>query len=129
MPSEIPPTPGTATEGGWVDLFELSRYRGRRRRVFGPVRWIAMRSREPGWGVSIDSLIVGPAAWLRLFSSKEPERGGKWFAPREAVQDLLDLRVGDDLDSLAVLNGPPSAGDSGYEAFVAQRRQVPAPEV
>ena len=93
--------------GCWVDVFEMSHYRGRRRRFFGPANFAALRSRQPGWGISIDSVIVGPGAFVRFYSSKDPGNPGLWLEAQQGVEDLIAHRIGDDLDSLQIQTRPP----------------------
>jgi hypothetical protein len=110
--------PADSTEC-WVDAFELSRYRGRRRRLYGPAHYISLRSRSHAWGASIDSLIVGPGAYIRLYRSADPQATALWIAPGQTIEDIVEQHVGDDVDSLQILDHPPIPGDPGYDALAA----------
>jgi hypothetical protein len=91
------------SQGCWIDVFELSHFRARCRRLFGPADWPNVRSRLPAWGVSIDSLIVGPHAHVRLYRSADPASTVLWLAPDQLVNDVAELNVADDVDSLEIV--------------------------
>lgn len=103
----------------WVDLYELTRFRGRRRRVYGPERFVAVRSRSADWGISIDSLKVGAAAYVCIYQSSDPEKICNWLFPGDSVADLDELKIDDHFDSLAIVDCPPEQGQPGYKAFQA----------
>jgi hypothetical protein len=107
----------------WIDIFELSHYRGRRRRLFGPMLLHSLRCRLPAWGVSMDSAITGPEAYVRFFSAAEPNRTALWLLPRQLIGDLVQ-RVADSVDSLHILDAPPAPGDVGYDLFRLQIKQT-----
>jgi hypothetical protein len=102
---------GSATDC-WVDLFELSHFRGSRRRFFGPGEWLALRSRAPDWGTQFDSIKVGPAAHVQIFQAGN-DHPTVTFAPGQEVRDLLEHAVTDAHDSLRVLDHAPGAGAEG----------------
>ncbi|HVT88491.1 MAG TPA: hypothetical protein VHD56_06535 [Tepidisphaeraceae bacterium] len=110
---------GRATPGCWVDVFDLSRYRGRRRRLLGPARFNEIRGRTQTWGIGIDSLLVGPGTYVRFYLAADPEAVSTWVLPRQAVPDMASQRIADDLDSVEVLDRPPHSGESGYAAYLA----------
>lgn len=117
------------SHGVWVDVFELSRFRGKRRRLFGPARFSAVRSRAADWGICIDSLLVGPQAYVRLFCSKDTDGHGLWLLPMQGVEDLVEFRAGDELDSVIIQDRPPERGEKGYAGFLlARSKQKPAAE-
>jgi hypothetical protein len=97
----------TDLKGCWVDVFELSQFRARRRRLFGPADFPNVRSRLPDWGVSIDSLIVGPDAHVRLYRVAAPQATVVWLKPGQQVGDVADLRIDDDVDSIEITHTPP----------------------
>jgi hypothetical protein len=98
--------PSAGGRGCWVDLFELSHFRGRRRRVFGPTELRSIRSRFAAWGIGIDSLIVGPSAQVQMYSAQDIDPPAKVFMPNQVVEDLVALGVGDEWDSIRVLHAP-----------------------
>jgi hypothetical protein len=57
--------------------------------------------------VSIDSLIVGPQAQVRLYRSSEPDLMVVGLTSDQRVVDLSSLRLGDDVDSLQISCPPP----------------------
>jgi len=101
--------PSAGGRGCWVDLFELSHFRGRRRRVFGPTELRSIRSRFAAWGIGIDSLIVGPSAQVQMYAAQDAAAKATSFAPRAQIADLLALGIGDDVDSLRILVAPVAA--------------------
>jgi hypothetical protein len=96
----------------------LTHYRGRRRRLFGPSRFASIRSRVAGWGVSIDSIVVGPDAFVRFYSQADPNTTALWLLPRQALGDIVKLHIDDSIDSLDIFKLPPVSGDVGYEAYL-----------
>jgi hypothetical protein len=109
-------------QGVWVDVYELSRYRGTRRRLFGPSQLTAVRSRAREWGIGIDSLVLGPKAYVRFFQAGETNGQCIWLFPEQGIPDVVELQVEDAIDSISILDRPPRRGEPGYTAFVAARR-------
>jgi hypothetical protein len=105
-------------KGCWVDSFELSHFRGRRRRLFGPSDYPALRSRSTAWGISIDSLIVGPSAYVRLYRQEAKEDTALWLLPRQLVDDVITVKIDERIDSLQIRDTAPVQGEVGYELFV-----------
>jgi hypothetical protein len=101
--------PSAGRSGCWVDLFELSHFRGRRRRLFGPTDLRSIRSRFAAWGIGIDSLIVGPAAQVQMYAAQDAAAKATSFAPRAQIADLLPLGIGDDVDSVRIVIAPVAA--------------------
>jgi hypothetical protein len=93
--------PSAGGRGCWADLFELSHFRGSRRRIFGPADLRSIRSRFAAWGIGIDSLVVGPAAQVQVYAA-QPCGATISFGPDAQVEDLLALGIGDDLDSVRI---------------------------
>jgi hypothetical protein len=94
------------SQGCWVDVFELSQFRARQRRLFGPADFPNVRGRLPAWGVSIDSLVVGPDAQVRLYRSVQPTVTVLWLSPGQRINDIEDLKVSEDVDSLEIQHRP-----------------------
>jgi hypothetical protein len=101
----------------WIDVFEHAGFKGRHRRLFGPGGVVSIRTRSQPPGISIDSLVVGAGAHVRLYNSSNPEKC-RWFKPRQGVQNLRDAQVEEDLDSIQIRDTPPQEGEPGYQAFV-----------
>ncbi|HMB96714.1 MAG TPA: hypothetical protein VKK61_11795 [Tepidisphaeraceae bacterium] len=102
----------------WIDIFELSHYRGRRRRLFGPNCFPEIRSHTASWGINIDSLIVGPEAYVRFHNDADPINTILWLLPRQVVGDIVDLRIDDAVDSIQIFSKPPQQGELGYAAYL-----------
>jgi hypothetical protein len=103
-------------QGCWVDVFELTRFRGRRRRLFGPARFPSVRGRFPASGVSIESLQIGPGAFVRFFRSQPADNTPEtvlWLGPDSMVKNILQLKLDADVDSIEVLPSPPAPDDAG----------------
>lgn len=107
-----------------MDAFEMTRFRGRRRRLFGPTLFKSVRSRAEGSGATIDSLIAGPAAYARLYQASEPDGTSVWLLPGESVADVVELRIGDDIDSIQLLDRPCEKGEPGYAAFLVAKQKA-----
>jgi hypothetical protein len=108
--------------GCWADLFELSRFRGPRRRLYGPGQWHGFRSPRTDWGWQVDSLIVGPDAHVQVYRADDPSRVVHWFLPGETVADLVGI-VADEADSLRLLDRAPDPSDAAYEAYLRAARR------
>jgi hypothetical protein len=106
----------------WIDIFELSRHRGRRRRLYGPADMISLRSSSASWGIGIDSLTVGPGAYVRLYSSREPDKTALWLLPSEDMPDLVQMQVGDEVDSVQILDRAPRQADVGYQIYLDKKK-------
>jgi hypothetical protein len=116
--------------GCWADLFELSQFRPKRRRFFGPGTWDAVRSNRPDWGWPFDSLVVGPAAYVQIYRGEDFERTAAWFLPGERVANLLE-HVPDEADSLRLTDRAPGADAAAFAAYaraVARARHAAAPQ-
>ena len=111
--------------GCWLDVFELSHFRGRRRRLLGPNQFNSIRSRSATWGISIDSMLVGPNAYIRMFSAADVDSTLLWLFPRQLIEDVINLRVDDSADSVQILAVPPVQGERGYEAYIRSFNQLP----
>ena len=110
-------SPVPVIRGCWADLFELSRFRGPRRRLYGPGEWRAFRSPDPDWGWQVDSLIVGPNAYAQVYRGDDFETSVEWFLPGQRVEDLPKI-VSDAVNSLRLLDRAPAPTDAGFEAFL-----------
>jgi hypothetical protein len=122
----MPASPVSVILGCWADLFELSQFRPKRRRFFGPGTWEGVRSHQADWGWQVDSLVVGPAAYVQIYRADDFERTVAWFLPGERVANLPE-HVPDEADSLRLLERAPTAGDGTYAAYArAVARRAPA---
>lgn len=109
-----------------MDLYELTHYRGKRRRLFGPTAYRSVRSRSVDWGISIDSLVIGPGCHVWLFRAGSQDGEGAWLLPGDKVEDAAHL-IDDSVDSMWILEAPPKQSDPGYESYQAAcRKQKPA---
>jgi hypothetical protein len=113
----MPLSPVPVILGCWADLFELSQFRPKCRRFFGPGTWDAVRSHRPDdWGWPFDSLIVGPAAYAQIYRGDDDARTVAWFLPGERVANLLE-HVSDEADSLRLVDRAPGKSDPAFAAY------------
>jgi hypothetical protein len=79
--------------------------------VYGPAEHSNLRnlpnSGGKDWGDQIDSLIVGPQAWVQTFEDEDFEDTELWFVPNQMVRSLDELGMGDDIDSMRIFDHPP----------------------
>jgi hypothetical protein len=106
--------PARATSGCWVHIFEDEDFSTGDDHlvVWGPASFANMRglpsSGDKDWGDEIDSVIVGPNAWVQAFEDENFEDTEIWFVPNQAVRSLDELGIGDDIDSMRIYDHPPT---------------------
>ena len=125
----MPDSPVQVILGCWADLFELSQFRPKRRRFVGPGTWESVRSHGTEWGWPVDSLIVGPAAYAKVYRHRgDGAQAVAWFLPGENVANLLE-HVPDEADSLRLLDRAPEPDEPTFEAYTRAlaRRRAAAP--
>jgi hypothetical protein len=67
--------------------------------------------------------MAGPGAHVRIYASGDPDGFCVWLLPGQSAEDLVELRVGDDLDSLQLLDRPCAKGEPGYALFLLARQK------
>jgi hypothetical protein len=91
----------------WVDVFELSYFEGRMRRIFGPVA-----VRPPARG----SLIIGPAAHVQVRGRRSGRPVLIELKPRQLVPDLAGRLRGAAIQSASVICAPGKITRGGRAA-------------
>jgi hypothetical protein len=59
------------------------------------------------WGDQIDSIIVGPGAWVWVYEDEDFGDDMLPLVPRQAVHRLDELNFGDEIDSIRIFNSSP----------------------
>jgi hypothetical protein len=104
--------------GCWVDLFDGTRFEGHRCRLHGPADFPGLRVREPDWGDRIQSVRVGPTAYVQCFSGPAFDDTVFWLLPNQAVETSGDFDCPVGVDSIRVYDRPPFAHEPGYAAYM-----------
>jgi hypothetical protein len=87
--------------GCWIDVYELTQFGGRRRRLFGPANHQSLRSSDDRWGIPINSIVAGPNAHVRIYASGDSK--GVWhLSPGQSLDDLTSFGVDSTIDSLTI---------------------------
>src|SRR5688572_33200100 len=65
--------------GCWVDLFDAADFQGNTCRLHGPAEFLGLRLRQREWGAHVESVAVGPTAYVQCFRAdrSEERRVGK----------------------------------------------------
>jgi hypothetical protein len=106
------------SNGCWVELFAGKRLRGAARRLYGPADFPHLRVREPGAAEQVQSLRVGPNAYVQCFAHGRFEETVFWLLPNESVLTTDHLRAADEVDSLRLYDRPPFAHEPAYAAYM-----------
>jgi hypothetical protein len=118
------------TTGCYVDLFDCPQHTGKLRRLYGPAIYSSLRrSRESAGdaarakglvqrrGTPIESIIVGPAAYVLCFNSRDPSRRSAWLVPNQIVRSWTSSRLSPAIDSFKIFDREPIPADTGYDAY------------
>ncbi len=104
--------------GCWVDLFDGPDFRGNSCRLHGPADFVGLRVREKNWGEHVDSLAVGPTAYVECFRSGDFDDTVLWFLPGQTLANVSDLECSPGIDTFRVSDRPPFAYERGYAAYM-----------
>jgi hypothetical protein len=114
-----------AVPGCYVKVWEHGHFGGKSIVIPGPAQYPNMRLPEGDWGDDIDSLQVGPNAYVQCFEDENFEDTEIWFLPNQVVESLDELGFGDDIDSMRIHAQPPSADHASFRRYQeALLRQV-----
>ncbi len=108
----------TPSNGCWVDVYEQARCKGRHVRLVGPIDLPYVRIAGPVWEGEVESLVVGPNAYVQGFEELNFYDSVFWLLPNQRVDDVADLACNDDIDSLRLWDRPPFAHEPGYAAYM-----------
>ena len=106
------------SNGCWVDVWEQPANRGKHRRLIGPVDLPYLRLAEAGWDAHVQSLVVGPNAYVQCYEDLNFHDSVFWLLPNQRVDDVADLACNDDIDSMRIWDRPPFAHEPGYAAYM-----------
>jgi hypothetical protein len=106
------------TNGCWIEVWDKPAFKGRSLRLYGPADFPYLRIAEDGWRSSIQSIQVGPNAYIQCYEDLNFFDSVFWLLPDQRVEDVADLACNDDIDSLRLFDRPPFAHEPGYAAYM-----------
>ena len=106
------------SNGCWVDLFGVKRCRGKSLRLYGPADFPMLRIREDRSPPDVQSLRIGPHAYVQCFEQARFADSVIWLLPNELVEDVGRLRSPERIDSMRLWDRPPFAHEPGYTAYM-----------
>ena len=106
------------SNGCWIELHGARRFKGERRRLYGPADFPMLRIREGGEFEQAQSLRVGPTAYAQFFAQRQFHDTVFWLLPNEELADAANVRAADTVDSLRLWDRPPFAHEPGYAAYM-----------
>jgi hypothetical protein len=106
------------SNGCWIDLFDAPRFQGNRCRLHGPAEFAGLRLREKDWGEYVESLTVGPTAYVQCFDADCFDDTVFWLLPSQTIESVRDLDAAPEIDTLRVFDRPPFAYEPGYAAYM-----------
>ena len=104
--------------GCWVDLFDAAQFQGNRCRLHGPADYAGLRVREKQWGEHVESLVVGPTAYVQCFRAAEFDDTVFWLLPSQSIESVSELDCPPDIDTFRLFDRPPFAQEPGYAAYM-----------
>jgi hypothetical protein len=104
--------------GCWIDVFDRAGFAGNMRRLHGPAEFNGLRIREKDWADTLESLNVGPGAYVQCFDSANFYDTVFWLLPNQAVETIAELELRAPVDSLRIFDRPPFAQEPGYAAYM-----------
>lgn len=104
--------------GCWVDLFDAAQFGGHHCRLHGPAEFHGLRLRENGWGDYVESLAVGPTAYVQCYALNDFDDTIFWLLPSQSVEATSTGEWGDGIDTVRIFDRPPFAYGSGYAEYM-----------
>jgi hypothetical protein len=104
--------------GCWVDLFDAPQFAGHTCRLHGPAEFAGLRLREQDWGEHVESLAVGPTAYVQCFDSRRFDDTVLWLLPSQSIASVHELDFPPDIDTFRIYDRPPFAYEPGYAAYM-----------
>ena len=113
----------------YIDVWRDADFGGETRRLYGPAEFPTLRFADADWGDDIGSLRVGPNAFVMAYRDRDFKDELKTFGPNDEIADLRALGVGDDLDSLRLIDSLKIFDRVPYNAAAAPppAKDAPAP--
>ncbi len=106
------------SNGCWVDVYDQPRCQGRHLRLIGPVELAYLRFADDAWEPQVQSLVVGPNAYVQCYEDLNFQDSVFWLLPHQRVDDVADLACNDEIDSMRLFDRPPFAQEPGYAAYM-----------
>ncbi len=106
------------SNGCWVDVWDQPQQTGKHVRLVGPVDLPYLRLAGAGWEPLVQSLVVGPNAYVQCYEDLNFDDSVFWLLPNQRVDNVADLRCNDEIDSMRLYDRPPFAHEPGYAAYM-----------
>ena len=104
--------------GCWVDLFDAADFQGNTCRLHGPAEFLGLRLRQREWGAHVESVAVGPTAYVQCFRADAFDDTVFWLLPSQLVENVNDLETPPEIDTFRLFDRPPFAYEPGYAAYM-----------
>lgn len=104
--------------GCWVDLFDGAQFEGNTCRLHGPADYAGLRIREKEWGEHIESVAVGPTAYVQCFRSEAFDDTVFWLLPSQSIESVSEIECPPEIDTFRLFDRPPFAYEPGYAAYM-----------
>ena len=106
------------SNGCWLDVYDAGRLTGNNRRLHGPADFPGLRIREKDWNDAIQSLSVGPGAYVQCYHADNFNETIFWLLPNQVIDAVDELTFADHIDSVRLFDRPPFAHEAGYAAYM-----------
>lgn len=104
--------------GCWIELFDAPQFQGSACRLHGPGEFAGLRVREKDWGQYVESLVVGPTAYVQCFKSGDFDGTVVWLLPSQRIEHTSELDCEEGIDTMRLFDRPPFASEPGYAAYM-----------
>ncbi len=106
------------SNGCWVDVCDRPTFKRTTRRLYGPAEFPGIRVGEAGGGKVIQSVRVGPNAYVQCYAAQQFHDSVFWLLPCQVVSKSRDLQIERFADSIRLFDRPPFAYEPGYGAYM-----------
>jgi hypothetical protein len=106
------------SNGCWIEVWDKPDFSGQSVRLFGPADFPYIRIGEQNWNPQIQSLLVGPNAYIQCYEDLNFFDSVFWLLPNQRVDDVSQLSCNDEIDSMRLFDRPPFAFEPGYSAYM-----------
>ena len=104
--------------GCWVDLFDAPQFAGNSCRLHGPADFHGLRLREKDWGEHVESIVVGPTAYVQCFAADAFDDSVFWLLPSQSIENVDELDTPPRIDTFRIFDRPPFAYEPGYAEYM-----------
>lgn len=98
-----------ATNGCWLELWDKPAFKGHSHQLYGPADFPYLRIAEEYWSPQVQSLVVGPNAYVQCYEDLNFYDSVFWLLPYQRVENIAELTCGDEIDSIRIYDRPPFA--------------------